>query len=514
MATKNPDDFINKSFADQYQEGMLITALLYAPEMVPEIAKIFPDDPKADFIQYYHNRSIYKSILELYKDGTSIDEMTLRLHMVRQGRKSDLDKSNLSLKFEAMTPSDPDQIKASAEGILSLYRRQSTHKLVLKLYADLEKGEVTDEDIAGSIMRAHQVMTSQGGKSAEKSSAVAARGAAKEIERAIALHRAGKISGVTTGIPKLDRETGGWQKDEVIVLGGRPGMLKTGFALFSMYQAASQSVPCGFFSMEMNAERLNFRLASMQTAIPYKDMIRGKLSDEEFTKTQTALSGIEKLPIWYYDDVSIQNVEKMNMVATEWCRDYGIKAGYIDYLQYLQTLDLKASTREAQVSQCSKAVKSMNRKLEIPLIELVQLSRETEKRADPTPQLSDLRESGQIEADASTVIGLLNPGYYIKDGKPMQDPQTGGEYPLRSYYLNILKARSGGTPRVEIFADPATNRFAESDNFSGISGFQQEIFEEKAVVPLNNAVFNSVKTSFDVLPPERDDDDDDDEPPF
>ena len=239
---------------------------------------------------------------------------------------------------------------------------------------------------------------------------------------------------------------------------------KTSCGLDFALAAAEQGFGVGFFSIEMDSEQLNFRLAAAKTGIKYSDMIKGTLSDEEFVKIQTALSAIAKLPIYYYDDPSISQVDKLSSVATEWCRKRDVKLIFIDYIQYLQALKT-STTIVQQISAVSMAIKSLQRKLKIPVIALAQLSRAVESRADRRPIMEDLRESGQLEQDASIIIGLFNPDYYLRKGVKLDDELNHNQpFPERMYCYYMLKSRNGAHYRVDRYADIATNRFSDTDS--------------------------------------------------
>lgn len=441
--------------------------------------------PNSDSFQTESIRSIYNVICEMYRDNAEIKKMSVIQRLTTSGNLSALKKSGLSLNFDHMTPSTEEQILLTAQSIVSMYRRQIAYDLNVKLNADL-LGDSSDEELAERIYKIYESLTLNGGKSLEKSSKDAAYGAIEQIATAMELRQAGKLSGVPTGSDKIDRKLGGWQKDELIILGGRPGSGKTACALDFMLGAAEQGFPVGFFSIEMDSEQLNYRLAAAKTAIPYSDMVKGDITKEQFVKIQTALSEIAKLPIYYYDDSSISNVKKLETVAVEWCRKKGVKLLIIDYIQYLQVNDKGGSYD--RITAVSMAVKTMQRKLKVPIIALAQLGRKVEERTDPTPMMEDLKESGQLEQDASTIIGLLNVDYYTRKGKPVVD-EHGHPYQERSYHYVILKNRNGTHYHIERFCDIATNRFSDS-----ASAFDEQ---PAVVIPLlNNRVFDNVEPNF------------------
>lgn len=465
------------SFFDPEQERMLVTAMVHLPESILEVTKCLPN---SEVIQDINIRKIYDVVCEIHMDGNDVSPLSVMQRLISKGDYSIIGKANLSLEFEAMTPSDMEGILATAETVISMSRRQMAYNFSHKLMASLMDEKMTDEQLGEKVFQIYEAITLQGGKSFEKTSKVAADGALRMIDEARKKRRAGGVSGIPTGSNKLDRELGGWQKDEVIILSGRPGTGKTSAALDFTLTAAKFGHPVGFISMEMDAENLNFRLAAAESGVPYSSMIKGDYTDEEWIRIETALAYIGTLPIYYYDDVSVQNVKKMEAVLTEWCRKYGIEMAVIDYIQYLQT-DISGSSYD-KITEVSKSVKRMQRKLKIPFIALAQLSRDTEKRADPRPIMEDLKESGQLEQDASTIIGLFYPEYYIRKGKDVFDETKEGEVPFpdRAYCYYLLKRRSGGHARVDRFVHMETNRFSDTMNFDQAEiKFVDDIFKPK-----------------------------------
>lgn len=484
MSFKNkvkPTQELRPEFNDPIQERLLVTAMVYAPDMIGEVMKMIPS---SQVFQTESTRSTYEVICDMYRDQMEIKRASVLMQMRVKGRMNALKEGKIALEFDSMTPSTPEEISMSCEGLISMYRRQTAYELTLRLNGELSS-DIKDSELSDHVYQVYEALTMQGGKNLEKTSKDAADGALKQIEHAMNLKKSGKLSGVPTGSAKLDRILGGWQNDELIILAARPGMGKTAAALDFCLSAAELGYPVGFFSIEMDSEKLNFRLVAAKTRIKYSEMIKGNISPDEFTRIQTALTEIGKLPIYYYDDSSIANVSKLETVAVEWCRKKSVKLLFIDYIQYLNALP-RASSYE-QISAVSKAVKTMQRKLKVPIIALAQLSREVEKRADPRPLLEDLKESGQLEQDASRVIGLFNPDYYLRKGKEVVDETNGMPFEVGTYCYYILKDRSGGHARIDRYADIPTNRFSDTNDLN------------QTVLPLptlNNDVFKTVVPNF------------------
>ncbi len=223
------------------------------------------------------------------------------------------------------------------------------------------------------------------------------------------------LNGVATGFIDLDRLTGGWQKSDLIIVAARPAMGKTAFTLALARNAAvDHKKPVAVFSLEMSSAQLVQRLISMETQIPQDAIRRGTLKDYEYQILTSKIDGLKNASL-FIDDTPAINVFELRSKCRRLKQQHDIQMVVIDYLQLMSgTAEGRGGgNREQEISQISRALKSMAKELEIPVIALSQLSRAVETRGgDKKPILSDLRESGAIEQDADIVIFLYRGEYY------------------------------------------------------------------------------------------------------
>lgn len=223
------------------------------------------------------------------------------------------------------------------------------------------------------------------------------------------------LVGVPYGIIDIDRKTGGFHKTDLTIIAGRPGMGKTGFALSLALNAAMEfNNPIGFFSLEMSGEQLYKRMVSMVAEVDGEKMRTGELEDFEWQKIANAIERLNRVPI-YIEDTPAISILELRAKARRMKRQYGIKALFIDYLQLLTVgnEEQKGRNREQEISYISRALQSLAKQLDIPVIALAQLSRAVEIRGgSKRPQLSDLRESGSIENDADVIQFIYRTEYY------------------------------------------------------------------------------------------------------
>lgn len=222
----------------------------------------------------------------------------------------------------------------------------------------------------------------------------------------------GKIkNGVPTGFIKIDNYTNGWQKSDLIILAGRPGMGKTICGLaFALNPALNENIPTAFFSLEMSKEQIVSRAQSILSDIDSNKISKKQLTVDECRTIDQKCSILNTMPL-YIDDTPSLSLIEFKTKSRKLVKEKGVKLIVIDYLQ-LMTHNVNKGNREQEVAEISRTLKALAKELDIPIIALSQLSRAVELRADKKPMLSDLRESGSIEQDANLVIFCYRPEYY------------------------------------------------------------------------------------------------------
>lgn len=213
-----------------------------------------------------------------------------------------------------------------------------------------------------------------------------------------------EMVGIKSGFKDLDRITGGFKKKELIIIAGRPGMGKTALALQIAKNTAEKN-GVGLFSCEMSDESLARRYLSSVSGKSNVELLSGECNIESL------LSVSEKLLTLgiYIDDSSNISVVELRAKTRKLLLRYQIKLVVVDYLQLMKG---EGQSREQEVSYISRGLKAIAKDLDIPVIALSQINRESEGRKDKRPQLSDLRESGAIEQDADMVLLVYRPAYY------------------------------------------------------------------------------------------------------
>lgn len=235
-----------------------------------------------------------------------------------------------------------------------------------------------------------------------------------EINDARSKQGTNEVVGVPSGYTDLDRMTSGWQRTDLIIVAARPAMGKTAFVLnMARYAAVDRNMAVAIFSLEMNATQLVKRLISAETEINAGKIMHGNLTDDEWALLNRKVEKLSTAPI-FISDLPALNIFEFRAQCRRLKSAHDIQLVMIDYLQLMSgQSEGKGSTREQEISNISRSLKSIAKELNIPVIALSQLSRAVESRTgEKKPQLSDLRESGAIEQDADMVLGLYRPEYY------------------------------------------------------------------------------------------------------
>lgn len=219
-----------------------------------------------------------------------------------------------------------------------------------------------------------------------------------------------KIVGIRSGIVPLDNLLNGFKNAMLYIIAARPGMGKTAFLLSILRNMAVSGIECGFFSLEMAVVELMDRLISSESEVELEKIQRGIITMADAMKIDgTGILGSATMLI---DDNPTLSILDLRARARRLKAKHGIKIIVVDYLQLMNDGG-KGHNREQEIANISRGLKVLSKELNIPVIALAQLSRQTDNRAgDKRPQLSDLRESGSIEQDADIVAFLYRPEYY------------------------------------------------------------------------------------------------------
>lgn len=282
--------------------------------------------------------------------------------------------------------------------------------------------------------------------------------------------RGGRASGLATGFEALDKKLIGLLPHELIVLAARPAMGKTAFVCGLALNIANAGGPVMLHSLEMSKSEIVERMLCIHSDTSGSFLKSGHIGRDALTNERVlddlmrSSQHINSLPI-FIDDNPNQKVRTIIATARRLKRKHGLALIVIDYLQIMEPRDWK-TPREQQVAQTSKALKGLAKELQVPVIVIAQLNRESEKRADKKPILSDLRESGSVEQDADVVLMLHRPAVYNPTDRP-------GEADIL-----VLKNRRGEIGTVTLGWNGERTKFSDLEEFDVATAAAQS-FEQR-----------------------------------
>jgi replicative DNA helicase len=260
--------------------------------------------------------------------------------------------------------------------------------------------------------------------------------------------RTGDVTGIPTGFAELDRMTAGFQRNDLIIVGARPSVGKTAFALnIAQNVAVKSGENVAIFSLEMGAEQLVMRMLCAEGNIDAQRLRTGSLTDEDWGKLTMAMGSLSDAGI-FIDDTPGVRISDLQAKCRRLKQEHGLGMILIDYLQLILGSGRGGENRQQEVSEISRSLKQLARELQVPVIALSQLSRGVEQRQDKRPMMSDIRESGSIEQDADIVAFLYRDDYYDKESENKNIIE-----------IIIAKQRNGPTGTVSLAFVKEYNKF-------------------------------------------------------
>ncbi|MEY3220473.1 MAG: Replicative helicase [Pseudomonadota bacterium] len=268
------------------------------------------------------------------------------------------------------------------------------------------------------------------------------------------------ITGISSGFSDLDDKTAGLQPSDLIIIAGRPSMGKTSFAMnIAENVAVGSGLPVAVFSLEMPGEQLAMRLIASLGRIDQQKVRTGRLEDDDWPRLTMAINMLAETKL-FIDDTPGVSPSEIRARARRLVREEGqLGLIVIDYLQLMQLSGGKEN-RATEISEISRALKSLAKELQVPVIALSQLNRGVEHRQDKRPQLADLRESGAIEQDADLVMFIYRDEVYNEES-----PDKG------TAEIIIAKQRNGPIGMVRL---AFRGQFTRFENFAAEQYYSEE----------------------------------------
>ncbi len=442
-------------------EQALLGSLLIDKDAIIKIADIVQP---GDFYRDVHGM-IYEAMEVLYEHHEPIDVVSLAN---RLEEKKQLETIGGASALTALANAVPTA--SNVVSYANIVQRKATLRRLLQAASEITSiGYKEDKDVDELLDRAEQQVFAVSQRYLRQNFIPIRSVLSEAFDRIDELHKGGgKLRGVTSGYPDIDKLLAGFQKSDLIILAARPSMGKTTLALdFARHAATKSNIPVGLFSLEMSKEQLVDRLLCAEAGVELWKMRTGRLSDRpedsDFPKIGHAMGVLSEAPI-YIDDTATSNVMMMRTKARRLQAEHGLGMIVVDYLQLMEGRS-GVENRVQEVAEITRGLKSIARELNIPVIALSQLSRAVENRERKIPQLADLRESGSIEQDADVVMFIYRPAMYDRDIDPLKKSVA---------EIHVAKHRNGPTGHVDLIFNENMVRFESKANDQNIGPIPNE----------------------------------------
>ncbi|MCU0271597.1 MAG: replicative DNA helicase [Acidimicrobiales bacterium] len=423
-------------------EASLLGAMLLSRDAIADAIEIVSAD---HFYKPAHGH-LFDAITSLYGAGEPVDPVTVAEELARAGLLEAIGGPAVLLGIQASTPAT----SSAAKYARIVHEHAVLRRLIGAANEIAEIGYSRPEDVIKAVDEAETLIYQVGQGRVSDTLAEIRTLLDANLDRLEQLYERGDaITGTPTGYTDLDALLSGLQPSALVIVGARPAMGKTAFALgMAAHAAIEANRPVLLFSLEMSQLELTQRLLCSESRVDSKNVRDGKLTESDWSKISHGVGRLAEAPIWIDDNPNVTVMEIRAKARRLKSRVGDLGMIIIDYLQ-LMTGRSSAENRQVEVSEMSRGLKILARELECPVVALSQLSRGLELRHDKRPMLADLRESGSIEQDADVVMFLYRDEVYNAESPDLGTAE-----------VIVAKHRAGPTGTVRLAFLPHYTRFA------------------------------------------------------
>ncbi|HEX8311669.1 MAG TPA: replicative DNA helicase [Chthoniobacteraceae bacterium] len=423
------------------EQGVLASFLL-APREVGGLCA-----EKAIRAEHFHipaHGSIYAVLLELWDANKPIDFITLTQVMRDRGQLDQVGGAAFVTNLFTFLPT-----AANAAYYVDILQEKFTLREIIRTCTEYAARSYDEQDDVANLMDEVEAKIFEISKDRFREKALgmkdhvmAAVGAIQEL-----YDRRGAITGLSTGLSKLDEMTDGLHGAEMIVIAARPSMGKTALAMnIAEHIALELGKAVAVFSLEMSSQQLVQRLLCARGRIDLSSVRNGFMPESSFRSLTVAASKLAEAKM-FIDDTPGISILELRAKARRLKSSHDIQAIFIDYLQLLRSTSRRAQdNRQLEIAEISSGLKALAKELNLPIVVLAQLNRNPEQRSGDSkgrPRLSDLRESGSIEQDADVVALLVREEYYAENEEDKKESEGKAT-------LIIAKQRNGPVGDVKL----------------------------------------------------------------
>lgn len=418
---------------------------------------------------FYHpaHQILYGAILSLHERGYAVDLLTLQEELRRQAQLEEVGGLPALVNIVESVPT-----AANAEHYARIVKEKAILRRLLRAgheiirlvgEPDLEVQQILDQ--AEHVV--YQVAEQQLGREFEEVGRliVDVIGHLEERQQHLQEHPGDFLMGISTGFRELDRILSGLHPSDLIILAARPSVGKTSLAInIAEHVAIRERKAVAVFSLEMSSGQLVQRMLCSQAGVSAQRLRRLQLTLDEWQLINRAAERLYTASIYIDDTSSLSPMEMRAKCRRLKSRLQGRELGLIvvDYLQLMRSSNRRAENRNQEIGEIARALKQLAREFSVPVLVLSQLSRSVERRENKRPMLSDLRDSGSIEAEADVVLFIHREEYYgDREAPPADNPP--GHVRQEEVELIVAKQRNGPTGKVVVAFQPDYSRFVSID---------------------------------------------------
>lgn len=450
----------SKRGIDPLAEDAVLSNVLIDSRMIDEVRPFLKDE---HFFSE-SRRQIYAAMCEIRDTGSTLDLVTVSTWLRDHGRLAQVGgASNITAILNAAPAVGPAQVCAYARSVRDKWVRRQLDMRANEVASKCRNDDASIEQIVNAA-RASIDELAESLIDSEKSTHVKPV-LSRAIEQIEAAHRSDGKGARPTGFDRLDRITAGLHS-ELILIGARPGMGKTSLATAIALNRALAGEGAYIASLETSDSELMTRMACSHGKVQLHRCRSGQMTPTDWSKMTSVAQVFANLSLWVDDQSAMTVAElwsKVRRVGMHLARA-GKKLGIVvvDYIQLLRAPRSNMVKREEVIAENARMLKAMAQELDCPVLALAQLNRGSEQRTDKRPQLADLRESGELEQCARTVLLLYREDYYRKHG---------GDAPMtHEAEVHVAKQNNGPTGMIRLHFDEECVRFCNIEDGSDEDG--------------------------------------------
>lgn len=437
---------------DRESEEAIIGSILLDNSFVNRAGELL----KSDDFYVLANKDIYEAMMDLTNQGQPIDLPILSDQLNKKGKLESIGGFQKILDI-----SSGNFFTSNFEGYIRIVKEKSLLRKLIRASKKIEEEARSQKDPADLVLSNAEAIIYDISQNKIKEGLTRLDVSVKEAFKRMteALTSDDTLTGLPTGFIDLDRKLSGFQKSDLILIAARPSVGKTALGLNIALNIALKNYKVAIFSMEMSKVQLAQRLLSMSSDVDLQDIISGNIQSS-LVKLNNAGNVLNELDM-YIDDSSALTLTEIRSKTRRLKGEKGLDFILIDYLQLMEGERAKEN-RQQEIASISRGLKGLAKELDIPILALSQLSRDSEKRSvkDKKPQMSDIRESGAIEQDCDVVMLMHRDDYYDQNTKRKNIVE-----------LNIAKHRNGPIGLVELFFKKnvtAFKNYGKRDSVDGV----------------------------------------------